>query len=116
MYRRSQIGKGKPVLIGAAPIIRRLRALAVIGYGLVELSEIIGMNRGDLGEIRRGRRRSIRLTTAKKIVESYRKLQMTPSRHSQSVIVAERARRAGWHSPLHWADIDKGIADEGEYE
>lgn len=111
IYRKSQVRKDKPVLIGAAPIVRRLRALAVIGYGLGELSEMIGVNRGNLAEIRRGERRTVRVLTAKKVVDVYRRLWMDPSRDPQAAIVAHRARKAGYHSPLHWVDIDRGTSD-----
>lgn len=117
IYRKSRVRKSEPVLIGAAPIVRRLRALAVIGYSLVELSEIMDVNRGNLAEIRRGERPTVRITTARKVVDAYRKLWMNPSAHPQAKLVAERARQMRYHSPLHWADIDKGIADDdsGDY-
>lgn len=112
MYRKSQVRKSRAVLVGSAPIVRRLRALAVIGYSLIELSEMVGVNRGNLAEIRRGERRTVRVATAKKIVDAYRKLWMTPSRHPQASIVADKARKAGYRSPLDWHDIDRGVLDD----
>ena len=115
-YRQVQVRSGKPVTIGSAPIVRRLRALAVIGYGLGELSELMGLNRNNLAEIRRGERRTVHVTTARKVVTTYRKLWMSPSRDARAPVVSERARAAGYHSPLHWVDIDKGIADDDRDE
>lgn len=103
---------GKPVAIGSAPIVRRLRALAVIGYGLGELSELMGLNRNNLAEIRRGERRTVHVTTARKVVATYQRLHMRPSRDHRAAEVADRARKAGYHSPLHWVDIDRGLTDD----
>lgn len=114
-YRTSRVRKAEPILIGSAPIVRRLRALAVIGYGLGELSELIGANRSNLAEIRRGERRTVRVATAQKIVSAYRRLHMTPSKDPRAAIIADRARKVGYHSPLHWVDIDKGTADDELY-
>lgn len=111
-YRKNRVKRKEPVLIGAAPIVRRLRALAVIGYGLGELSQLLNANRSNLAEIRRGERRTVHIPTAEKIVELYRRIYLTPSGHPNARLIAERARAAGYLSPLHWADIDRGITEE----
>lgn len=116
IYRKGRVRQDAPVLIGAAPIVRRLRALAVIGYGLGELSEMLDMNRGNLAEIRRGERPTVRVATAKGIVGLYQKLHMDPSRHPQAAAIAHRARKAGYHSPLHWTNIDRGLSDDDSGE
>lgn len=40
---------------------------------------------------------------------------MTPSKDPRAAIIADRARKVGYHSPLHWVDIDKGTADDELY-
>lgn len=101
-------------MIGSAPIVRRLRALAMIGYGARQIAELADMNYITVGEIRRGERRRVHESTAKAVVEVYRRLHMTPSLDPGADTVRKWAVRMGYKSPLHWADIDRGIADEDE--
>lgn len=102
-------------MVGAAPVIRMIRALAIMGYGLEEVARETGISRVNLAEVRRGERQYVRFETARQIVAMYRKRWNRVSRHPQAQMIATRARSSGFHSPMHWHDIEKGTTEDDEY-
>ena len=109
--------KSLSVMVKATPISRRLQALSVIGYGLDEMASITGLSKSLLDVVRREAQATMTIENAQAIVDMYRKLYMTPSRSPSSARVRDAARRAGYRSPLEWANIDRGFLedlDDGE--
>ena len=115
--RRLRMQKSLSVMVKATPISRRLQALSVIGYGLDEMASITGLSKSLLDVVRREAQATMTIENAQAIVDMYRKLYMTPSRSPSSARVRDAARRAGYRSPLEWANIDRGFLedlDDGE--
>jgi plasmid maintenance system antidote protein VapI len=81
---------------------RRLQALVRIGYSTYQLAELLDTTPTHVAHwIKRSDR--VLATTAAKIADLYRQLEMTPGPSSRGMI---RARRLGWHPPLAWDDPD----------
>ncbi|MFL4904873.1 helix-turn-helix transcriptional regulator [Streptomyces sp. MMS24-I2-30] len=101
------------VLIGPAPTdtrdvdatgtTRRLRALAVIGWPIEQLSPQLGIYPTALGNIARGELRNVRATTAHAVALLYQHLIRQPGPSDRSRILASKK---GWHGPAAWDDID----------
>lgn len=107
--KRRRIMSGKPAMIDSGPTMRKLQALARNGWGAPEVAAATGLDRSYLGAIRNGKRPTMRVATAAPIARLYAK-------HAMTIIegdIADRSRRLaiknGWHSPMRWADIDRGI-------
>jgi hypothetical protein len=116
MYRKSRVVRREAVLVNSLPIQRRLQALAVIGYGVEEVGDMLDLHHGNLAVIRRGDKPTVQMATASKVANAYRRLWMTPSLHKNAAIISRRARALGYHSPLHWQDIDRGVQHEDSEE
>ncbi|WP_300680709.1 hypothetical protein [Nocardioides sp.] len=89
-------------LIGAEPSRRRLRALAVIGWGLDELANETGIAFSTIAMIRNSNERVL-AKTALAVADAYTRLYRYPG---PSAAAAAEARAKGWPGPLAWNDID----------
>ena len=102
------------VPIGPAPVepikmtdatgtIRRVQALAWMGYSLISQGQRAGMNEDRISGIARGVFDVVRISEARQIAQLYRELFQTPGPSRRS---AADARKKGWHGPLAWDAID----------
>lgn len=89
--------------VDATGTIRRLRALAAIGWSLTELGDRIGMYPTAIGNIARGQLDHVRATTAERVARAYRDMSRIPGPSQRAI---NEARNKGWHGPLAWDDID----------
>lgn len=87
--------------IGAWGPRRRLQALAVMGWGLDDLTEATGLPIMTLSTIRSGRVTRTRPQHAAAIAIAFHERAMTIGPSPQAT---DRARRAGWVGPLAWDD------------
>ncbi|GAA4929038.1 hypothetical protein GCM10023224_05560 [Streptomonospora halophila] len=101
--------------VPAVGSVRRLRALAVIGHGLCEVSAESGLSVSGLSKLRAGQRWTQARTPAA-VEVAYTRLEMRPASSPRAGIIRERARAAGWAPPLAWDDIDDpdAVPDLGE--
>lgn len=91
-------------VICARGTIRRLQALAFMGWETAEISHRTGVSRPTLSAIRAGRRPGVNITTARRVAQAYELLAMQPG---PDRLTALEAREQGWAPPLAWDDIDE---------
>jgi len=93
-----------------AGIVRRLQALAAIGYSATHIAGLMGCHYVNVCEARRREEPVfVRTEFAEKIVAIYDDLHMQPLDPSNDRFVSRQinqARRNGWLPPLAWDDID----------
>ncbi|MHC3427229.1 helix-turn-helix domain-containing protein [Streptomyces sp. DT18] len=87
---------------------RRLRALAALGYNLIDLAPQLNLNASWLYKVARGSAQHIAGADALRIAALYRRLVRTPPPVGASAErIRTRAARLGWHGPTAWgSDID----------
>ncbi|MEU2960410.1 hypothetical protein [Streptomyces albidoflavus] len=90
-------------MVPALGTVRRLRALAVIGWTNAGIAEASGVGAGTISLHSLGRADTIHADPARRIAGAYRRLVTQPG---PSDIVRQRAAARGWHGPLAWEDID----------
>ena len=114
MLRRMQ---GVDVLVLTGPSTRQLQALAVLGWSTKEIADMAGTTaRQQYSIIRSGAQHEMHKSMAERIRRVYDKLHNTPNpkKNGPKQVIAQ-ARKAGWHHPLDWEDIDAGILyDDGD--
>ena len=83
--------------------IRRIQALAAIGWPVVWTAEQTGYHYSYLFNIIAGRSHTVPRPVAQRFAALYREYscRIGHSEHARAI-----ARRNGWHSPLAWDDID----------
>lgn len=92
--------------------VRRLQALAAIGWSQHRLAQIFGMFPGNFGKVIHGERGSIRLSTAKQIEvffdENWDAPPVAETRFEQAGITRAKREAAakGWVTAAAWDDID----------
>lgn len=86
-------------MIPSVGTMRRLQALAVMGYDLTYLAERLGMKFQQVSYLRLGRSKKVQIRTARKVAELFEELQMTPGPSAETKRIAERNR---WYPPLAW--------------
>lgn len=96
-----------PFLVPSWPIVRRLRALAALGWTTVALADATGVNARVISSVRAGGQPTITRDIAARLRDAYERLSMTTH---DSARTKARAAAAGWAPPLAWDDID----DPGE--
>lgn len=105
--RRVKLRRSGVDLRGRVPAVgsmRRLRALAVLGWPVSELAARVGMRVEQVSRIRRGGYGwSVLASTARKVTACYDGLSMVPG---PSTLTGLRARRVGWVPPLAWEGVD----------
>lgn len=83
--------------------VRRIRALAAIGWPVYTTAQAIGVDQSGLNAIASGRRNHIPRHVAEAIAALYIQRSRQPG---PSDITRARAARNDWHGPLAWDDID----------
>jgi hypothetical protein len=79
--------------------VRRLQALAVLGWPCQALGQHLGCSEQAVERMRSGRIPTVYVRTAARIAALYDELSMTPG---PSALTAERSRAKGWLPPLAW--------------
>lgn len=100
----------KPVTVPVLGTMRRLRALATLGWSTVAISEHTGIPSAQLWTYRKGQRKRLNEGTARAIAHFYRDNCYTfaPETHLTRSMIA-RAKAAGWASPIAWHDPDTDL-------
>lgn len=92
-----------PGCVDPTGTIRRVRALAAIGYPIAHIADAAGMHRDALTKITRGNFPRVRATTADTIASVYRRLADTPGPSQRA---RNTAAKQGWAPPGAWDNID----------
>lgn len=87
--------------------MRRLQALAVIGWSCDQIAARIGSHYRPLQKIRAGEREKVRLSTARRVAAVYEELAMHPRYDHSGNLTRHTAQRRRWLPPLAWEDIDR---------
>lgn len=104
--------------IDAAATIRRLHALAVVGWTPGRIERLLGVRNHGFTTVSAGREFRIRKEFARALREAYDTLAFSPptfpNRESrqESRRAQANARALGWPGPLDWEDIELGVLDE----
>jgi hypothetical protein len=81
--------------------MRRMQALACLGWGVGSLSAHSGVSAATLEDVRKGNAPRARAATVAIIAQMYEELSMTPGPSERA---AREARAKGWAPPLLWDD------------
>lgn len=111
-YRAQRARAGRNIYVPAAPAVRKMQALACMGWSANHVGELIGVNGRTIGQFRNGSRPFARIETVRRIDRVYRRLSTVKNDTRAGRTTITLARRSGWVGPAEWADIDKGIRDE----
>lgn len=94
---------GSRAMVTATGSMRRLRALARMGWGIVAISQATGISTVTITYVRNGQKKTVSAGVHQRIVEFYQKHEVTPG---PSKGTAELAAKNKWLPPLAWDDID----------
>lgn len=83
--------------------MRKVRALARIGYTIQNMTDHSGLHGTTIASIREGRTATVRVRLAAVIDQMYVDLAMKPG---PSPVARQCATEHGWGGPLHWENID----------
>lgn len=103
------------VEVDATGTVRRLRALATLGWSTREIAARAGVSHKAAAQARRGAA-TVKATTRDRIAAVYRSLLtstpvgLTPRQRGGITHTRDVARRNGWAGPLAWDDIDNDPA------
>ena len=98
--------QGRDVWIPSTGTMRRLQALAVIGWSTAEIAARMGSHYRPLQKIRAGERECVHISTARRVYDVFEELCMRVRDDRAARIVRFRAAANGWVPPLAWDDID----------
>lgn len=99
--KRRREGRLPPGMVPAIGGIRRLQALAAIGWSSTELAGPLGTSSTNVLQFRRGRTLTMTRQVHERIAAVYEQLSGTPGSSNR---VRDHARRSGWAPPLLWED------------
>jgi hypothetical protein len=99
-HKRLREHRAEPGRVDASGTIRRVRALAALGWPQPELARMLGCHPRALGQLGR-RSRMVHAATAENVAALYEELSMRPG---PSVRARNRAARLGYVPPLGWAE------------
>lgn len=105
--RRSRELKGRDVWVPAIGSVRRLRALAVIGWSVQAVAERADLFPRSLGKVREGQRAEVHKSTHFAIRRVYEQLEDHPRTTREGLITRTRALALGWLPPAMWDDPDR---------
>jgi hypothetical protein len=98
--------RGRDVWIPATGTMRRLQALAVIGWSTAEIAARMDSHYRPLQRIRAGERVHVHMSTARRVAGVFEELCMHVRHDRAAKIARNRAAAKGWLPPLAWDDID----------
>lgn len=90
-----------PLQIDSTGTVRRLRALAAMGWPAHAIGGDMGVTEDQVVLWRKGRHRKILASSAARVIDVYDRLSMTPGPSSWT---RSYARNRGWAPPLAWDD------------
>lgn len=93
--------------------MRRLQALAAIGYSAAATGKATGMHWRHVMKLRDGDLAHVRVLTAARIATVYDRLSNEPLVTREANITRTIARRHGWAPPAAWDDIDRDAQPTG---
>lgn len=106
-YKQKRHMAGHDVCVPAWPTIRRLRALACLGWSSAQIADRIGFSEIHVSRTRRGvNGDDVRVSFATAVDKTYRALcmQKRDTHHGRKTMTI--ARKNGWLPPLAYDDID----------
>ena len=106
-WRGFQRANGVPGRVSAVGTCRRLRGLALLGYGTSRLAVECGLSRSLVKDHLAGRLTLVRPETAGRVKAATRRLVLAPG---GDLLAVERARREKWVPLAAWDDIDDPAA------
>lgn len=109
-YKKQRAASGVDVLVPAAPTVRRLRALARIGWSAQAIADRTGMTEFHISRTRRGiNGPDVLASTDRAVRDIYEVLSMTVNDTHHGRKAMSVAKKNGWLAPLDWEDIERGI-------
>ena len=105
--RRAREMRGRDVWVPATGTIRRLRALAVIGWGIDDIAARTGLFSRAVGKVREGPRAEVLTSTWRKVRRVYTDLENRPKQDRAGKITRTKALAHGWMPPAMWDDPDR---------
>lgn len=102
-YRQMQ---GRDVWVPAIGTVRRLRALAVIGWSIDEVAARAGLFHRSLLKVREGQRAEVHSSTWRAVRRVYAELENTPKTDRPGKITRTLALQHGWFPPAMWDNPD----------
>lgn len=102
--KRRRENRSAPKLIPALPTVRRLQALAALGWSLSEVAVRLDVSDKTISNLRAGAWTNVYPATARRVSALYDELQGTPG---PSLSTRIRATKRGWAPPLAWNDISR---------
>lgn len=93
-------------VLPATGTVRRLRALVAIGWTQTELSDGLGMQRGNFSRLILGTRDRVTAATAERTSEMFSAMWDGTRAGTYADLARAIAKRRGWVGPLGWDDID----------
>jgi transcriptional regulator with XRE-family HTH domain len=100
--KRAREGRAVPKRADAVGTMRRLQALAALGWTPEDLAEQLGMHPSYVKDLRINRRANrVNTSTVEKVTDLFERLSATPG---PSVRTRQHAERQGWAPPLAWDD------------
>ena len=106
--KRVRYQRGQDVQVNPDSTMRRLQALAVMGWSARELERRTGRHESGLRRVRSGRAPEVFLSTAKAVGRVFGELENVRNLTKDGKIAATKAMKLGWHHPADWADIEAG--------
>lgn len=106
-YRFSRRVSGGDHHIPALGVVRRVEALAVLGWSTQDVAARAGVSRAHLQQTRAGHFATVLASTHQKIDAVYRELMWSVSDTHGSKWTRTLAAKAGFAPPAAWDDIDR---------
>lgn len=93
-------------IVPSTGAVRRLQALATLGYRQTDLAEMLGVNRTNFSTMIHGQRDRITIETHTAVDEIFGALWDKPQTGPHADRACQLAKRYRWVGPLAWDDID----------
>ena len=110
MKRREYYGRkkllGADVKVSSVGVMRRLQALAFMGWSCEAVARKIGSHYRPLNRLRDGGREHVMLSTHLKVDAVFRELALVEAPGHSGRVARSHARSKGWVSAAAWDDID----------
>ena len=110
--RKRRLRAGKNATISARGVMRRLQALAAIGYSTGLISKSTGISEMNLTYMRIGKKPLIFASTHVKVDKFYQEHKWKPLKGMYADRTRANARDRDWAPPVAWGNIDR---DEAPY-